>query len=109
MTFVGPGRDTALRVVKEVASVIVETMNDRIKWPSSDYDCRRISAEFAKKARPYGMPNVVGCIDGSIIDIVAPANSAGVYVTRYGGTGINMLGNNTKFFYFNNFMILRGM
>jgi hypothetical protein len=68
-------------------------MHNRIGWPDTTYKCRKIAAQFAQIAHSYKMPNVCGCLDGTLIEIVAPKNSGGVYVSRYGRTALNVLGN----------------
>lgn len=92
----GVSHMTASRVVKYVSTTIVDVMRDRIKFPDSEYHCRRIAAGFSKKAFPYRMPNVCGCIDGTHVNIKAPADSGGVYVNRHGNTSLNVLGNFLK-------------
>ena len=77
---------------KEVTWVILESMSDRIKWPATEFECRKISYGFSKLSFPYRMPNVAGCADGTLIDIVAPSNSHGAYISRYGRSALNVLG-----------------
>jgi hypothetical protein len=81
-----------MRVVKNVALVIVKLMHDRVGWPATEHESRLIAAGFANKARPYKMPNVCGCIDGTQIEIAAPAKSGGAFVNRYSRTALNVLG-----------------
>lgn len=56
----GPGRNTTMRVVKEVALAVVDIMRDRIGWPKTELECRKMALAFSKKSFPYRMPNVIG-------------------------------------------------
>jgi hypothetical protein len=66
-------------------------MYDRISWPKNEYEARKIAAGFSKKTKPR-MPNVLGCLDGTYIEIYAPALSGGAYINRYGRASLNVLG-----------------
>ena len=58
-----------------------------IKWPSPD-EFVKIATAFEEK---HGIPNIVGCIDGTHVPPKAPANDRDSYVNRKGFTSINVL------------------
>lgn len=43
-------------------------------------------------AKPYGMPLVCGAVDETLVDIVAPEKSGGVFVGRHRRSCLNVLG-----------------
>jgi hypothetical protein len=73
-------------------------MKNRISgWPNSELECRKMAMAFSKLSKPYRFPNVVGCVDGTLVSIQAPAKSCGIFVDRYRGTSLNVLGIKNKF------------
>lgn len=57
-----------------------------IKWPS-DYEKELISTTFENR---YGFPSVVGCMDGCLIQIIAPRNQPEQYVDWHRNHSINV-------------------
>uniref|UniRef100_A0A915LNJ6 Harbinger transposase-derived nuclease n=1 Tax=Meloidogyne javanica TaxID=6303 RepID=A0A915LNJ6_MELJA len=88
----GMSANSVCTIIKKVTKAILETFVHMIDWPVEEYECRRIAARFSQLARPYGMPQVAGALDGTLIDIVAPADSGGVFIGRNRRTALNVLG-----------------
>jgi hypothetical protein len=76
---------------KEVALAITTIMHRRISWPE-ERQARLIQAGFANKLKKNRMPHVLGCLDGTHVEIAAPANSGGAYKNYKGRSSINVLG-----------------
>jgi hypothetical protein len=68
-------------------------MKKRISgWSKYELDNRKMALEFSKIAKPYRFPNVIGCVDGTLVAIQAPGKSCGIYLDRYRSTSLNVLG-----------------
>lgn len=83
----GMSRGGAHWCVFQVCRAIASVKSEYIKWPSTE-DYPASASAFDRK---YGMPNVVGCIDGTHIPVKAPANDRDSYMNRKGYTSINVL------------------
>lgn len=74
----GLSQPTVSRIVPEVAAAIASLAPKYITWPESDSDVRRIMkgfydmvpARFPSQTHCRPMPNVIGCIDGTLINIL---------------------------------------
>uniref|UniRef100_A0A915LFI4 DDE Tnp4 domain-containing protein n=1 Tax=Meloidogyne javanica TaxID=6303 RepID=A0A915LFI4_MELJA len=88
----GMSANSVCTIIKKVTKAILETFIHMIDWPVEEYECRRIAARFSQLARPYGMPQLAGALDVTLIDIVAPADSGGVFIGRNRRTALNVLG-----------------
>ena len=71
----------------QVCRALHSIKGNYIKWPTSD-ECTTNAVAVEQK---YGMPNVIGCIDGTHIRVKAPSNDRDSYVNRKGFTSINVL------------------
>ena len=65
----GMSANSVCTIIKKVTKSILETFVHMIDWPVEEYECRRIAARFSQLARPYGMPQVAGALDGTLIDM----------------------------------------
>lgn len=61
-----------MRIIKGVTKVLVYEFVPQINWPEEEYECRKIAQRFSKIA---GVPNVIGTVDGTHVDIIAPKKS----------------------------------
>lgn len=59
-----------------------------IKVSESEEDNRNIARAFYIK---HGIPGVVGCIDGTHVRIIAPAQNAHLYYNRKGNYSLNVM------------------
>ncbi|XP_052784550.1 putative nuclease HARBI1 isoform X2 [Mya arenaria] len=85
------GRDkaTVCRVVKHVTEGLVEMKDRFIRWPTRMDTRRNIMAGFAEVA---GIPNVIGAIDGSHVEITKPGpTEERPFINRKGSASINVM------------------
>jgi len=72
----------------QVLKVISEKLKPvYIKWPNAA-ECQQIADAFESK---HGIPDVVGCIDGTHVAIRAPSRDRDSYINRKGFASINIL------------------
>lgn len=55
-----------------------------IKWPKNEAELKEISSKFNNLRGSESLPNVVGCVDGTHIEITAPNNDKISYYNRKG-------------------------
>ncbi|KAG6461701.1 putative nuclease HARBI1 [Manduca sexta] len=60
---------TASRCIKEVVEALNTLLPTFIKFPTSEPDKNKIKQGFYEK---FGMPEVLGCVDGTLVAIIAP-------------------------------------
>lgn len=81
-------KGSAHRSIMEVIQAIAtELFDEYIKWPNNE-ECQRIASAFEDK---FGLPNVIGCIDGTHVPIKAPASERDGFINRKGFPSINVL------------------
>ncbi|KAK3715217.1 hypothetical protein QZH41_018323 [Actinostola sp. cb2023] len=80
----GVSRSSASRAIHRVTNALYEVHKDELIYPANVDD---IKSGFYGIA---GMPNVVGCIDGTLIPIQAPSIDEHVFVCRKGLHAINV-------------------
>jgi len=83
----GLSRGGAHWSIFQVCKAICSLKSQYVKWPTTE-DYSVTASAFERK---HGIPNVVGCIDGTHIPVKAPANDRDSYVNRKGYTSINVL------------------
>lgn len=71
---------TAVEAVQDVTEALFELRNELIKFPANTEETRSCTEAFSALSN---LPNVVGTIGCSHIQIKAPAESAIVYFSRY--------------------------
>lgn len=95
----GMNRGNAHYCIFSVLKVIATDLKPvYIKWPNAS-DGQRIAAEFESSS---GIPDVIGCIDGTHIPIRAPTSDRDSYINRKQFPSINALAvcdNNKRFTY----------
>jgi hypothetical protein len=86
----GVGKSTVSNIIGDVSKAIVQQLSGQyIRFPNIDEAMR--SMEFwREKSR---IPGVVGCLDGTHIQILQPAHIGTAYCNRYGYYSINVQGN----------------
>jgi len=84
----GLTESTVLQAVRRVTNWLVSLRQMFIRWPSVTRQ-DELSLEFAKRG---GIENVVGAIDGSHINIIAPSHNNEDYVNRKSRHSINLQG-----------------
>lgn len=85
-----------LGIHKSSVSVIINSVTDKIchlrgryiKFPRTFEEQRRVKEGFHEVA---DMPNVLGAIDGTLINIVAPEEEEHVFVNRKGNHSLNVV------------------
>ncbi|XP_065356305.1 putative nuclease HARBI1 [Calliphora vicina] len=83
---VGMAQSTISEVLSKVLDVLEQSLCDQwITYPSED-EKRVTSQEFYRK---FGIPGIVGCIDGTHINIVAPNKNNHLYYNRKGNYSLN--------------------
>jgi len=85
----GVSQSSVSRSVNAVAKAVSRHASQFIKFPTDEASQRRIKAEFYDLA---GFPNVLGCVDGTQIPILAPKVNEHVYVCRKGFHSLNVQG-----------------
>ncbi|KAH7948688.1 hypothetical protein HPB49_000861 [Dermacentor silvarum] len=74
----GIGEDTAFRIVERMLEYLVEIAKQIITFPA---DLDQLSEDFEQVS---GVPNTIGCIDGSYISVRCPAKKVrSTYVNRH--------------------------
>jgi hypothetical protein len=73
-----------MRVVKVVCDLAPRI----IKWPSEE----QIEETKTKIRNMAGLPNVIGCVDGTYVEIKAPKGDAQSYITRKSNYAITLQG-----------------
>lgn len=87
MKILGFEKSTVSKTVKDVTDAIVGRAGQFIKWPVTSGARAAIKNGFYLQAR---FPNVIGCIDGTHVRIVAPSTDENAYVNRKGFHSINV-------------------
>lgn len=75
------------KTVKDVTDAIVAKAGQFIKWLVTPGARAVIKNGFYKQAQ---FPNVIGCIDGTHVRILAPSTDENAYVNRKGFHSINV-------------------
>lgn len=70
MKILGFEKNTVSKTVKDVTDAIVSRAGEFIKWPITPGARAAIKKGYYKQAR---FPNVIGCIDGTRVRILAPS------------------------------------
>lgn len=82
----GINKSTVCRVIHKVANVVIDNlMNDYIRWPENAHN---VASDFF---RIGGFPQVIGCIDGTMVNIDAPKLNEAHFVNRHGKHAINVM------------------
>jgi len=80
----GPSPQTVGRVVRRVADAMFELKNEVIKWPN---DKDQMVSDFYDIA---GFPSVAGCIDGTHVKVIPPAEDEFSFLNRHHEHSINV-------------------
>ncbi|KAI6208046.1 putative nuclease HARBI1 [Aphelenchoides besseyi] len=95
----GFDKGSVCRAIRQVTSVVNETLQGTICWPQDENDNRRISREFHAMA---GVPSICGVIDGTLIRVYVSGGIESQFVDRHNQHSINALavcGPNHKFYF----------
>lgn len=82
----GVEQTTASRTINRVTKAIVRLMPKYVKLPSQQ-EADIMKAKFYEKA---SFPNVIGCIDGTQVRILAPTENEHEYINRKNFHSINV-------------------
>ena len=82
---VGVSKSTSYRTIHRVTEALCQHCN---KW--IDFDPTTMEQDKNSFFQMRGFPNVIGCIDGTQIPILAPSTNQFEYVCRKGFTSINI-------------------
>nr|XP_022345040.1 uncharacterized protein LOC111137719 [Crassostrea virginica] len=83
----GFDKSTVSKTVRDVTDALVAKAEHFIWWPISSNVRTTIKTGFYAPAR---FPNVIGCIDGTHVRILAPSEDENAYVNRKGFHSINV-------------------
>ena len=75
-------------IISKVTEKICALREQYIRFPMTRREQQEVKEHFHDVA---GMPNVLGTIDGSLINIIAPHDDEHVYVNRKGNHSINIV------------------
>ncbi|KAJ8894227.1 hypothetical protein PR048_006839 [Dryococelus australis] len=82
----GIGKASVCRAVRKVTHTVnTITFSQVVDWPQ---DVLQVAAQFYNIA---GMPHVIGCVDGTLINIDAPKDNEGQHVDRHGNHSLNCI------------------
>lgn len=84
----GVGIGSVSRVISNVTNSIIQVYGPTMRMPLTRERCQLISRDFFDLA---GFPNVIGCVDGSLIPIIRPHENEHVFVSRKGYHAINIM------------------
>ena len=85
----GIGKSTVIKICHEVARALIQKKDDFIKFPSDEEE---LSLAIRRMKSIAGLPNVVGAIDGSHVQIKAPKSCHEDYFNRKQNYSINLQG-----------------
>lgn len=78
----GISKSTLSRALHRFVTAVNDHVYPRVvDWPNDPQQLNGIANEFLERR---GMPCVFGCVDGSLIEIVAPTNDEPQFVDRHG-------------------------
>lgn len=83
---VGMAQSTFCEVLSQVVDVLEQHICNKWITNPTDEENRVTAQEFYRK---FGIPGVVGCIDGTHINIVAPKENKHLYYNRKGNYSLN--------------------
>lgn len=83
----GISQPSVSRCVSAVSASLTRLASTYIKFPTDEATQRHVMNEFYKTA---AFPNVLGCVDGTQIAILAPSSNEQVYVCRKGFHSLNV-------------------
>lgn len=82
-------KSTVSRTIHRVTTALCSIARQHIHFPNR-VEANRQKVVFANMTRPLGLPNVVGCVDGTQVQIEAPTQNEHEYVNRRGKHSINV-------------------
>ena len=88
-TFAGLDKSTVSRVVRRVTMAIARRLDEFVKFPQTREEKDEIKQGFYDIG---GFPCVIGCVDGTHVRIISPAESEWDFVNRKGYHSINVQG-----------------
>lgn len=74
------GKATVVEAVQDVVEALYEVRNEYIKFPETEAETLGAAGTFEELSE---LPNIVGAIDGSHVQIKAPKDNAVDYFSRY--------------------------
>ncbi len=96
----GITKSTVCRYIHEtVRAINYEMFQKEVSWPTRDEEICQLPRRFYDFAK---MPNVCGCVDGTLIQILAPSVNEPQFVDRHGNHSINCMmvsGPDYRFYY----------
>ena len=85
----GIGKSTVIKICDEFTRALIQKKDDFIKFPSDEEE---LNLAIRKMKSIAGLPNVVGALDGSHVEIKAPTSSHEDYFNRKQKCSINLQG-----------------
>ncbi|CAG2220329.1 HARBI1 [Mytilus edulis] len=83
----GISRSSVSRIISSVTTSLVSSLLYKIKFPLDQPSLREIKQDFHNM---YGMPNVVGAVDGTLIPIIRPSEDEQIFVCRKNYHSLNV-------------------
>lgn len=85
----GLSQSSVSRSIQKVSTALANRAGQYIQFPTDGRRILRIKEGFMDAT---GFPNVLGCVDGSLIPIKAPSSREDIYVCRKGFHALNVQG-----------------
>ncbi|VDI62674.1 Hypothetical predicted protein [Mytilus galloprovincialis] len=83
----GISRSSVSRIISSVTTSLVSSLLYKLKFPLDQPSLREIKQDFHNM---YGMPNVVGAVDGTLIPIIRPSEDEQIFVCRKNYHSLNV-------------------
>ena len=87
----GISQSSVSRIVTRVSAALANKSQELIKFPMHERDQQIVKEGFFERDR-HRIPNVLGCLDGSLIPIKAPSQNEDAFVCRKRFHAINVQG-----------------
>ena len=84
---VGASQPTVSRILHRFCDALLATHQDVIRFPRNAQDIAETKRPFQAK---FGLPDVLGCVDGTHINIKAPSQNEHLYVNRHQRHSLNV-------------------
>ena len=69
----GVNKGTVSRVVRDVSDALANQLDNFVKWPSNRQERNHVKQGFIEMG---GFPNVIGCVDGTHVEVQGPSTPA---------------------------------
>lgn len=74
--YLGPSHVTVQTAIMETSNAILQGLHGIVNWPDNENECRTIAHSFSQID---GVQNVVGAVDGTLINVRCPSRNAATF------------------------------